>query len=112
MVGSWVLGHKRHIIVDTLGLLLQVIVSAANVSQRAGAQMLLAKSEGQFPRLQKIFADGGDDGKDFIAAVKEDYQLDWEVVKRKPEKGFKVLPWRWIVERTLALVNPLSPVDY
>lgn len=95
-------GHKPHILVDTLGLLLQVVVSAANMSEKAGAKLLLEKIEGQFPRLQKIFADGGYDGKDFIAAVKENYQLDWEVVKRKPEKGFKVLPWRWIVERTIA----------
>ena len=100
--GKLVKGHKRHILVDILGLLLQVVVSAANVSEKAGAKLLLAKIKGQFPRLQKIFADGGYDGKDFIAAVKEDYQLDWEVVKRKQERGFKVLPWRWIVERTLA----------
>ncbi len=100
--GKLVKGHKRHIIVDTLGLLLEVVVSAANMSEKAGAKLLLEKSEGQFPRLEKIFADGGYDGKDFIAAVKQNYQLDWEVVKRKQEKGFKVLPWRWIVERTLA----------
>jgi len=102
--GKLVKGHKRHILADTLGLLLQVIVSAANVSEKAGAKLLLEKIEGQFPRLQKIFADGGYDGKNFIATVKQDYQLDWEVVKRKPEKGFKVLPWRWIVERTLAWI--------
>lgn len=100
--GKLVKGHKRHILVDTLGLLLQVVVSAANVSEKAGAKLLLEKIEGQFPRLQKIFADGGYDGKDFVATVKEDYQLDWEVVKRKQSKGFQVLPWRWIVERTLA----------
>ena len=100
--GKLVKGHKRHILVDTLGLLLQVVVSAANVSEKAGAKLLLQKIEGQFPRLQKIFADGGYDGKNFIATVKEDYQLNWEVVKRKQEKGFKVLPWRWVVERTLA----------
>ena len=100
--GKLVKGHKRHILVDTLGLLLKVIVSAANMSEKAGARLLLEKIEGQFPRLQKIFADGGYDGKDFITTVKQDYQLDWEVVKRKPEKGFKVLSWRWIVERTLA----------
>lgn len=100
--GKLVKGHKRHVLVDTLGLLLQVIVSAANVSEKVGAKQLLQEAEGQFPRLQKIFADGGYDGKDFIAAVKEDYQVDWEVVRRKPENGFKVLPWRWIVERTLA----------
>ena len=74
--GKLVKGHKRHILVDTLGLLLQVVVSAANVSEKAGAKLLLKKIAGQFPRLQKIFADGGYEGKDFIAAVKEDYQLD------------------------------------
>lgn len=45
-----------------------------------------------FADSRPIFADGGYDGKDFIATVKQDYQLDWEVVKRKSEKGFKVLP--------------------
>lgn len=74
--GKLVKGHKRHILVDTMGLLLQVVVSAANVSEKAGAQLLLEKIEGQFPRLRKIFADGGYEGKDFIATVKEDYQLD------------------------------------
>jgi putative transposase len=59
-----------------LGLLLQVVVNAANVSEKAGAKLLLKKIEGQFPRLQKIFADGGYDSKDFITTVKEDYQLD------------------------------------
>ena len=53
--GKLVKGHKRHILVDTLGLLLQVFVSAANVSEKAGAKLLLEKIEGQFPRLQKIF---------------------------------------------------------
>ena len=56
--GKLVKGHKRHILVDTLGLLLQVVVSAANVSEKAGAKLLLEKTKGQFPRLQKIFADG------------------------------------------------------
>ncbi len=55
-------GHLHHILVDTLGLLLQVVVSAANISEKAGAKLLLEKIEGQFPRLQKIFADGGYDG--------------------------------------------------
>ncbi len=110
--GKLVKGHKRHIIVDTLGFLLEVVVGAANVSEKAGAKLLLEKIEAQFPRLQKIFADGGYEGKNFISTVKQDYQLDWEVVKRKPEKGFKVLPWRWIVERTLALAITLSSVDY
>ena len=95
-------GHKRHILVDTLGSLLQVVVSAANVSEKAGALLLLKQIVGQFPRLLKIFADGGYEGKDFTQKVKDDHQLELEVVKRKQGKGFQVLPWRWIVERTLA----------
>lgn len=95
-------GHKRHILVDTLGLLLQVVVSAANLSEKAGANLILEKIQGKLPRLSKIFSDGGYDGANFIASVKADYQLNWEVVKRKQSKGFKVLPWRWLVERTFA----------
>lgn len=95
-------GHKRHVLVDTQGLLLQVVVSAANVTEKAGAVLILEKIFGQFPRLKKIFSDGGYEGKDFARAVKDKYQFDWEVIKRKPSHGFQVLPWRWIVERTLA----------
>jgi putative transposase len=95
-------GHKRHILVDTLGLLLQVVVSAANLSEKAGANLIVEKIQGKLPRLSKIFSDGGYDGANFIASVKADYQLNWEVVKRKQSKGFKVLPWRWLVERTFA----------
>ena len=91
-------GHKRHVLVDTLGLLLQVIVSAANVSEKAGALLNLAKIVGQFPRLVKVFADGGYEGSYFNQKVKDEHHLDLEVVKRKQSKGFQILPWRWIVE--------------
>lgn len=87
---------------DTLGLLLQVVVSAANVSEKAGALLVLEQIVARFPRLLKIFADGGYEGKDFTQKVKDDYQLELEVVKRKQGKGFQVVSWRWIVERTLA----------
>lgn len=80
----------------------QVVVSAANMSEKAGVLLILEKIVGQFPRLIKLFADGGDDGKDFAQKVKDDHHLELEVVKRKQSQGFKVLPWRWIVERTLA----------
>ena len=99
--GKLIKGHKRHLLVDTLGLLLQVVVSAANLSEKAGALLILEKIVGQFPRLLKLFADGGYDGKDFKQKVKDDHNLELEVVKRKHSKGFQVLPWRWIVERTL-----------
>jgi putative transposase len=95
-------GHKRHVLVDTLGLLLQVVVSAANISEKAGALLILEKIVGQFPRLLKVFADGGYQGKNFAQKVKDEHHLDLEVVKCKQSKGFHILPWRWIVERTLA----------
>ena len=95
-------GHKRHMLVDTLGLLLQVVVSAGNMSEKTGALLILEKVAGQFPRLIKLFADGGYEGKEFAQKVKDEHHLDLEVVKRKQSKGFQVLPWRWIVERTLA----------
>lgn len=80
-------GHKRHILIGTLGLLLQVVVSAANLSEKAGALLILEKIVGQFPRLLKVFADGGYEGKDFAQKVKDDHYLDWEVVKRKQSKS-------------------------
>jgi len=99
---KFVKGHKRHALVDTLGLRLQVVVSAVNMSEKAGALLILEKIVGQFPRLVKVFADGGYEGKDFAQKVKDDHHLELEVVERKQSKGFQVLPWRWIVERTLA----------
>ena len=95
-------GHKRHILVDTLGLLLVVIVTAANLGEKKGAIQLLEQIKYKFPRLAKIFADGGYQGEDFHKQIKENYGLDLEVIKRTQKKGFKVLPWRWIVERTFA----------
>ena len=89
-------------LVDTVGLLLVVIVTAANLGKKKGAIRLIEQIQGKFPRLEKIFADGGYQGTDFYNQIQEDYDLDLEVVKRTQKKGFKVLPWRWIVERTFA----------
>ena len=95
-------GHKRHILVDTLGLLLMVVVTAANLAERNGAIRILEQIKGKFHRLKKIFSDGGYEGQDFHQSVQDDWGYDWEVVKRSQRKVFKVLPWRWIVERTFA----------
>jgi putative transposase len=86
--------------VDTLGLLLAVIVLAANVQDRDGAKLLLARLQGRFPRLALLWADGAYGGPlvDWVKAV-----TGWvlEIVKRsEDQKGFSVLPKRWIVERT------------
>ena len=93
-------GRKRHIAVDTLGLLLAVAVHAASVQDRDGARLVLARLVGRFPRLELIWADGGYAGQlvEWVAAM-----LGWTlaIVKRADDlRGFRVLPKRWIVERT------------
>ena len=99
-----VTGRKRHILVDVLGLLLAVYVHPANVSERAGAKLLLqrAKAKG-FSRLQLVWADGGYSGLPLAAWVIVATGWLLTIVERTAEMvGFQVLPRRWVVERTLA----------
>jgi transposase len=102
--GKKIKGKKRHILVDTLGLVLHAIVHPANVQDRDGGVLLLATLFGRWPFLEKLFADGGYAGPLFRAdARKAIVKLKVEIVKRSDTaKGFEVLPKRWIVERTLA----------
>jgi len=98
--GKKVKGRKRHILVDTIGLLLMVVVHAANIQDRDGAKLVLTKVKGRFPRLQLIWADGGYAGK-LVDWVKTVCHLVLDIVERpKGMKGFQVLPRRWVVERT------------
>jgi putative transposase len=98
--GKKVNGRKRHLLVDTLGLVLMVIVHAANIQDRDGAKLLLERVQGRFPRLRLIWADGGYAGK-LIDWVKTVFNWVLEIVKRSDDvKGFQVLPHRWVVERT------------
>ena len=99
--GKKVNGRKRHVLVDTLGLLLQVRVLPANVQDRDGARPLLAAWFGQSPRrrLKKVWADGGYAGR-LVHWAKATYRCALEIVKRPQLHTFKVLPRRWVVERT------------
>lgn len=100
-----VTGRKRHIMVDTLGLLLCAVVTAACVSESAGARLLLSRMPGGCKKLRKIWVDGGYFGTLLVWAL-ERWCLVLEVVKRPPEqKGFAVLPRRWVVERTFAWLS-------
>lgn len=100
-------GKKRHILVDTIGLLLLAVVHPANIQDRDGGVLVLKALQTKFPRLQKLFADGGYQGPLFKAAVKKiRRQLTIEIVKRSDKaRGFNVLPRRWVVERTIAWLN-------
>jgi putative transposase len=86
--------------VDTIGLVLAVVVHAADIQDRDGAKLVLKKLRGRFPRLQLIWADGGYAGK-LIEWTRRTGKWLLEIVKRSDDvKGFKVLPRRWVVERT------------
>ncbi len=103
--GKKVNGIKRHLLVDTLGLVLRVMVLTANIQDRDGARSLLETLQGQFPRLQRIWADGGYSGA-LIDWVKGLCGWVLEIVKRRDTaKGFEPLPHRWIVERTFGWLN-------
>jgi Transposase and inactivated derivatives len=101
--GKKINGIKRHIATDVFGFIICVVVTAASVQDRDGAKLLLneiAKTQPQ--RLQIIWADGGYQGK-LVDFVKTTYDWNLEIVKRNADvKGFKILPRRWVVERTFS----------
>jgi putative transposase len=100
--GKHVMGRKPHILVDTLGLVLGVIVTAASVSDPAGARQLLSCLDGFCKNLRKIWADGTYRGE-LLNWVATRFRFRVEaVVHPKGQKGFQVLPRRWVVERTFA----------
>jgi putative transposase len=91
--------RKRFIIVDTLGFIMGLVITTANVGERA--ELVMEKSGNRFSRLVKILADQGFDGVDFVAKMVSTFKIQWEVVVQVLGiKGFSVLPKRWIVERT------------
>jgi len=88
--------------VDTLGLILAVVVHAADIQDRDGAKLVFEKLKGRFHRLQIMWADGGYAGK-LVLWVKDAFRWTLEIVKRSDDmSGFVVLPKRWIVERTFS----------
>jgi putative transposase len=98
-------GRKRHIVVDILGLILAVVVHKGNIQDRDGGKIVLSKMIGIYPRLELIWADGGYRGQ-LIEWVKGTCNWILEIVKRNDDvKGFKILPHRWIVERTFGWLS-------
>ena len=102
--GKKVKGIKRHIIVDTLGLILAVVIQSASVQDRDGAISVIDKLIENWKKIIKIFADSGYRGE-LIATVKNRFKIELEIIKRDELHTFKVLPKRWIVERTFAWID-------
>jgi putative transposase len=98
--GKKIKGIKRHILVDILGLIICVVVHAANIQEREGAKFVLAKAAKQnLTRMKKILGDGGYTGEKMQAEAAK-YGWDFEAVKRTDLHKFVVQPRRWVVERT------------
>jgi transposase len=118
-------GRKRHILVDTNGVLMHVLVHAADLQDHEGGKLLLAPLKPRFPRLKLIWADSAYKKGDFVEWVKAQFGwevevvehpwsglrgvlvpkeavVDWEQIR---PRGFHVLKRRWVVERTLAWLS-------
>lgn len=97
--GKKIKGVKRHIVVDVLGLVIGIVVHAANIQDRDGAKMLVLRIKDRLPRVKLVWADGGYRGE-LVQWFKDEADWTMEIVKRDDSSTFKVLPKRWIVERT------------
>ena len=101
--GKKIKGRKRHIMTDTLGLLLFAVIHSAGVQDRDGAPDVFRAIRHRFPWLRHVFADGGYAGDKLKAALRGHGDWTIEIIKRSDTaKGFEVLPRRWVVERTFA----------
>jgi transposase len=102
--GKRTTGRKRHVIVDTMGLLLVVAVTSASVQDRAGGRTVLARLAKGFRTISLVWADGGyanSVDSTLLSWARDALNIVVEIVKRTDDvKGFKVLPRRWVVKRT------------
>lgn len=101
--GKKIKGRKRHIITDTSGLLVGAVIHEADIQDRDGAPLVMAAIRSAFPWLRHVFADGGYAGPKLASSLDKIGKWTLEIVKRSDiAKGFKLLPRRWVVERTFA----------
>jgi putative transposase len=103
--GKKVKGTKRHLLVDTTGLLLCVVVHAANIQDRDGAKQVFDRARSKCSDIRLVWADGGYAGK-LIGWLRQFCGWVLEIVKRNEVvKGWQLLPRRWVVERTISWLN-------
>ena len=100
--GKKISGIKRHIITDVLGLPHAITVTTANITDRNGAIEAITKNITSLSMVKSIMVDGGYTGKPFADTVNELLGATVEVAKRSELHTFKVIPKRWVVERSFA----------
>jgi transposase len=99
--GKKINGRRRHVITDSIGLILMVLVTAGHVTDRQAARVMLPRLRARFRKITLVWADGGYTGR-LVTWAKEKLRFTLEIVKRSDDmSGFVVLPRRWVVERTL-----------
>lgn len=98
-------GRKRHLLVDTLGLMLAVVVTAASVQDRDGAKLLFQRINGACKKLRLIWVDGSYRGQLLDWVIQHCHFRLQVVLRPEQRKGFTLLPRRWVVERTFAWLN-------
>lgn len=107
--GKKIVGRKRHLLVDTDGLILKVRVHAADLQDRDGARLVLEQIDPPLAKLQLIWADGGYAGAKLADWMRQRFgprPLRLQIVRRADlQRGFAVLPRRWVVERTFGWLN-------
>lgn len=103
--GKHVKGRKRHILVDTLGLLLAVVVTSASISDPAGAKLLLKRLGGACKKLRRIWVDAAYRGRLLEWVLLHFKFVLQPVLRPEDQKGFVLLPRRWVVERTFAWIT-------
>ena len=101
--GKKIRGRMRHILTDTCGFLIFILVHAADIQDRDGAADVLRAVRLRFPWLRHVFADGGYAGEKLGDALNEHGTWTLQIIKRSnTAQGFEILPRRWVVERTFA----------
>ena len=104
MAGKKIKGRKRHIVVDVLGNLLAIVVHAANIHDTVSGIIAARKAVLAYPGIRGFCADAGYKGT-FETDMWENFQCGVDISEKIKPKEWEILPWRWIVERTLAWLN-------